>query len=370
MDMKKKYFLLAAAFFVGAVVLFSVFSVFFKTIAPKNESKNFNAGIAVNKNFENNSANLALEEKNEQLVKILAFGDLMLDRNVFSLAKKNNNFEYPFLKIDDFLKGADIRLANLEGPVTEFDSVAVGTSKLQFTFSLKFMEALEKRFEVFSLANNHSLDFGEKGLSQAKEFLSKAKIIFFGDYKNRKEYLSAIIEKNDIKIGLVGLNSLVVKDDSEALAEIANLKAKSDFVIVMPHWGNEYQLKPTASQKNSGHRFIDAGADLVLGGHPHVIEPIEIYKEKVIFYSLGNFIFDQYFSQETMRGLSVGISISKKHNEVAASYELYPLEINKQSQASLASLEITRKILEELSQEIEADGNIKEDIKKGFISLP
>ena len=78
--------------------------------------------------------------------------------------------------------------------------------------------------------------------------------------------------------------------------EIEKVKNKSDFVVVYTHWGLEYHLRESESQKNLAHMFVDAGADVIIGSHPHVVQPIEIYKEKVIFYSLGNLVFDQYFS--------------------------------------------------------------------------
>jgi len=112
------------------------------------------------------------------------------------------------------------------------------------------------------------------------------------------------------------------------------------------------------------HKFIDAGADIILGSHPHVIEPIEIYNGKVIFYSLGNFIFDQYNSGPTTEGLSVGISITK--DEVK--YNIYPIDIKK-AQASLMSKINSDLVLNNLSNKSVADDKIKDGIKSGIFSL-
>lgn len=301
------------------------------------------------------------EQDFKKQITLLAFGDLMLDRNVFLKTQKAGDFAFPFININLFLKGADFRLANLEGPITKFESVATRDNRMRFTFSLRFLEELKKRFDIFSLANNHTLDFGEDGLKQTKDFLAQEEIGFFGDFKNRKESISKVIEKNGIKIGFVGYHALVYKNLSEIIKEIQDIKNKSDFVIVFSHWGDEYQVMFSSSQQEEARMFIDAGADLILGSHPHVIQPIEIYKNKVIFYSLGNFIFDQYFSQETMEGLSVGILLEKSYNKIKASYSLFPFIISGKSQPKLAGLEKRLEILSELSNNsiISENGYVK-----------
>lgn len=83
----------------------------------------------------------------------------------------------------------------------------------------------------------------------------------------------------------------------------------------MPHWGEEYSTKPNELQKKLAHSFIDAGADMVIGAHPHVVQTNEIYKGKHIYYSLGNYIFDQWFRPEVKKGLGVEVSFSKKGKE-------------------------------------------------------
>ena len=272
----------------------------------------------------------------EKKLTILAFGDIMLDRNVYLAVKKAGDFNFPFLKIDSLLRGADLRIANLEGPITDFDSVSIGNTRMRFTISPQFLEPLKTRFDVLSLANNHILDFGEIGYAQTKEKLGSAGIGYFGDYKNRKENLAKIIEKNGIKIGWVGYHGLADKNLSEVADEIKTIKSQSDFVVVFAHWGAEYAQEPSESQKQEARLFIDSGADLIIGSHSHVVQSSEKYQGKKIFYSLGNFIFDQYFSEETMKGLGVEILLRKSNNGIKADYKEYPLIINKNSQPELA----------------------------------
>jgi poly-gamma-glutamate synthesis protein (capsule biosynthesis protein) len=100
----------------------------------------------------------------------------------------------------------------------------------------------------------------------------------------------------------------------------------------MPHWGEEYELIPSERQKREARLFIDAGADAVIGGHPHVVQPAETYNGKTIFYSLGNFVFDQYFSEETMKGIAIRLELKEAGGGFAPSYEIIPIQSNILSQ--------------------------------------
>jgi len=288
-----------------------------------------------NFDFKNqNSAQIATPEI--QKVSILAFGDMMLDRTVLAKTQKVGDYNFPFLKIDDFLKTADLKFANLEGPITSFESVSNGNTRMRFTISQEFLPMLQSRFNVLSLANNHMLDFGENGYEQTKKYLTSAGINYFGNYANQQESLSTIIEKNKIKIGWIGYHGLIDRGYEDILQEIEKIKPQVDFLIVVPHWGAEYKKNPADSTIEKAKKFIDAGADLVLGGHPHVVQTIEEHEGKMIFYSLGNFIFDQYWSEDTMKGLAVEILLEKSDNEVKAKYKQYKILINKDSQPELA----------------------------------
>jgi gamma-polyglutamate biosynthesis protein CapA len=304
---------------------------------------------------------------------ILTVGDIMLDRNVFLLTQKADDYEHPFKLIGEFLEKPDITVANLEGPVTDFKSIANGTrtrDRMTFTFSPNFLDPLKKYFDVISLANNHTHNFGEVGIKQTKDYLTEKKIKFFGGPYNKPENLSTIIEHDNIKIGFVGYHQLIGSGFEDVVEEIKSLEEKTDFTIAMPHWGYEYQeTKPSNIQKEEAHAMIDAGADVILGGHPHVIQPIEEYNNKIIFYSLGNFIFDQYFSTETMQGLTVKTILKKENNIITVKYTLHPIEITKQSQAVLASEEVKINILEHLHKYSITRDEIKNQILTGVIEL-
>ncbi|MBD3282196.1 MAG: hypothetical protein GF387_01140 [Candidatus Portnoybacteria bacterium] len=310
------------------------------------------------------------EKVKEQSFEILFLGDVMLDRTVFSKTQEAGDFNHPFLLINDFLNKKDIVFANLESPITNNKSISaggVGSQRMKFTASPGFVGSLGDKFDILGLANNHMLDFGEDGYKQTKNYLIQEGVLFFGDLRNREENLSLILEKNGIKIGLVGYHGLYSKNFPVVISSIRKIKENCDFVVVVPHWGPEYKEYPSESQKQEGRAFIETGADLVVGGHPHVIQSIEKYKGKYIFYSLGNFIFDQYFSKETMEGFGLEVTFSTKENNLDVSYGLFPYLINNNSQPYLATGEDKIRILNKLANISDLGYNLEEGIKRGFI---
>lgn len=305
-------------------------------------------------------------------VRMIAVGDMMLDRTVYLYTLGAKDFYFPFQKIGDFLQSADISVGNVEGPITNFVSVAngEGSQRLVFTFSPKFVGPLETYFDVVSLANNHMLNFGEKGLAQAREFLASSTLGYFGDPLNRLGNISTIVEKNGIRFAFIGFHELVETGFDNVLSEIEDLEDQVDLTIVYPHWGYEYvTTNPSNPQRTEAHALIDAGADLIIGTHPHVIQPIEIYKEKLIFYSLGNFVFDQYFSEETQQGLALDFAFEKVGAEkIDFEVKLVPIRISEKSQPYIALSPEKEAILNALSKYSEVPSSTQEMIEKGFIS--
>ncbi len=300
---------------------------------------------------------------------LLAVGDIMLDRSVMLKTQATGDYNHPFLLIDPLFKQYDLRVANLEGPITNFKSIANGTggARFTFTFSPNFVEPLKNRFEFLSLANNHSHNFGQAGLDQTRKFLDDAGVQYFGGPENTLGNIFVTSSYNGITFGFIGYHQLVEKNFENIIAEAKRLDSEVDLLIAMPHWGIEYeQINPSYLQKKEGHEMIDAGVDLILGAHPHVVQPIEIYKDKVIFYSQGNFIFDQYFSEETQTGLAVGMNIEKVNSKTKVDYKLIPLDINAQSQPSVAVEPKRQKVLDHLSMYSLAPDKIKQTIKQGF----
>jgi poly-gamma-glutamate synthesis protein (capsule biosynthesis protein) len=131
-------------------------------------------------------------------------------------------------------------------------------------------------------------------------------------------------------------------------------------LIVTFHWGEEYQSKSSLLQRELAHSVIDSGADLIVGSHPHVVQEIENYQGKLIFYSLGNFIFDQSFSKETQQGFALGVELYEQENI----FRLFPFQINL-SQPFLIEKEEAEEFLYTLAEK--SDPSLSKDIKSGII---
>jgi AmmeMemoRadiSam system protein B len=238
-------------------------------------------------------------------VHLLFTGDMMFDRAVAAHAKEDGD-ESLISQVERMFLGVDAAVSNLEGTITTNPSVsAQNNSLLEFTFDPHFAGFLKDiGVTAVSLSNNHTFDFGESGYDSTKSFLAQAGVLSFGSPHNDDE-LSTKLNIHGKIVCLVGYEGFVNADPAPIAAKIASIRSSCDLVIATMHAGVEYFPGDTAQQQAAAHAFIDAGADVVIGTHPHVIEPLEIYKGRAIFYSLGNFIFDQDSSFATTHGLAV-----------------------------------------------------------------
>jgi len=250
-------------------------------------------------------------------VKIIFGGDLMFDRNIRLQAEKAGGYDFFFTNLAPLFQEADLVVANLEGPITSFASQSVGTlpgspKNFIFTFSPTVVKTLKQNnFHLLNLGNNHILNFGPEGLAQTKNYLKTAGLNFFGNTGDDEERYF-IWQKDNLKIGLVNYNQFVPHGFVAAQEDILKARSQADLVVLYAHWGEEYQERPSQTIKEQAHQLIEAGADLIIGSHPHVIQSVELYQGKKIYYSLGNLLFDQYFSPETQKGLLVVLTIDPK----------------------------------------------------------
>ncbi|MFA6550379.1 MAG: CapA family protein [Candidatus Gracilibacteria bacterium] len=260
-------------------------------------------------------------------VSMIAVGDIMLSRVVGQKMRTNKNYEYPFLKTAEYLKTADFAFGNLETAITPGREIVTGD--MEFRADIETAPVLKKmNFEVVSLANNHTPNFGQKGLKDTFENLDKAGVKFAGAGLNKTAAAAPVyFEKNGFKFAFLAYNDLDVVPKSyfawdtnagtnpmykeEMIEAVKDAKNNADFVIVSMHSGIEYKPHPSVRQTDFAHAAIDAGAELVIGHHPHVIQDVEKYKGKYILYSLGNFVFDQMWSRETREGLTAKIDFTK-----------------------------------------------------------
>lgn len=261
---------------------------------------------------------------------VLSFvGDVMLGRGVEQLVKKNGgDFNYPFADLLA-LKNSDVLFGNLEGPVSD-QGKDLGNA-YSFRMSPAVVPVLAKQgFTVLSVANNHAGDWTIDALADTFRQFAGSGVSLVGGGPNRAEAVAPkIIEKNGLKIGYLGFSDvgpnwllagttspgILSASDPDLSVLIAAAAQKCDVLVVAYHFGDEYELAPNWRQKQLAYLAIDSGAKIVVGTHPHVPQAVENYKDGVIMYSLGNFIFDQNFSTSTMQGLAVKVHLNGKEIE-------------------------------------------------------
>ncbi|MDO8537027.1 MAG: CapA family protein [bacterium] len=252
-------------------------------------------------------------------------GDVMLSRYVGKVIDKHKDPTYPFLGIAKDLQSADLAFGNLEGPIS--DRGTDRGSKYSFRADPKVVEGLKfAGFDVVSLANNHIFDWGPQALVDTAELLGRAGIKPIGAGANSEEAnRPAIFRLKNTAVAYLAFTNLYPKSFTAGTSSpgvsrstakdmqdaVRKLRGVADVVVTSLHWGEEYRATSTAAQQELARALVDAGADLVIGHHPHVAEEIERYKGGWIVYSLGNFIFDQNFSEETTRGLMVTTKIAR-----------------------------------------------------------
>jgi AmmeMemoRadiSam system protein B len=305
------------------------------------------------------------KEDNQKIIEkgktILLVGNMMFEQEVELLIKKNSSI-YPFQKISQLLRGVDIVFGNMDGPIVKKPKSSFDDS-LKFNFLPQVADGLNwANFNLLSLANNHVMDEGENGFKETKQFLEEGSIFFVGDpLKCTKDFYF----KKDNMIFLAFNKVEISRCSDEEIINTINLVrslSPESFLVTSIYWGEEYETTGSDFQKKLAHKIIEAGADTAIGYHPHVVQDIEIYKNKLIFYSLGDFIFDQPLSKEIQDGLVVGIEIYD--NKIL--YRLFPIE-NYQSQPSLMTQKETNQFLEKLASKSSLE--LSDKIKNGIIEI-
>lgn len=261
-----------------------------------------------------------------QDVTFLSVGDMMISRGVQKAIDGAGDPLLPFRPLADVFKSTDFNFGNLECPISGNDNVY--GKGLIFNAHTKDVAGLnEYNFKVVNQANNHAMDQRLPGLQNTMKFLTDHHIEYLGVGNNLDEaWTPKIIEVKGVKFGFIGAcyssvndggvtrNDYVarIEDHDRLKAAIDKIRGQVDFILVTMHAGIEYTRKPEQHQIDFAHAAIDDGADIVIGAHPHWIQINELYKGKYIFYSLGNFIFDQEWSRDTKEGLTLRITLTKK----------------------------------------------------------
>ncbi len=318
----KKIFLKSLILFIVLIFIFGIiFYYFYFKLAENYQYEDFIIS-------EITEEEKKVKEEKIEPITLIFVGDIMLDRGIKYMVEKygEGDYRFPFLKIKDELNKGDFLFGNLESVISD-KGTKIG-SIYSFRADPKSIEGLTYAgFNLVCVANNHIFDYGREAMEDSFRRLNSNNIDYVGGGFNEKEAYSPLIK--DIKgtkvafLAYTNLGSLhwEAKEERSGIAwidekkieeGIKKAKEEADLVIVSFHYGDEYQSKSNSFQKHISRLSIDFGADLIIGHHPHVIQEIEKYNNKYIAYSLGNFIFDQGFSKETMEGLILKVIIEDK----------------------------------------------------------
>ncbi len=281
------------------------------------------------------SASLQAEQKS---VTMLFGGDVMLAHWVPDHLKRSG-LDYPFRAIQPLLQHADIRFCNLEDPIGKPDTTKRRDKKYTFALSAKYRGALNfAHFDIVNMANNHIMDFGKNLADSTLFYLNQLGIKSVGYGQNAESAPGpAILSKDGVTIGFLGYSMTFPKDfwatDSTAgtaypdtrnfVNRIKDLNDKVDFTVVSFHWGAENSDSTKKYQQVFAHRAIDAGADLIIGHHPHVWQGLEIYKHRLIAYSLGNLSFGSFSPTAIESGL---LQVQAGHDTIFDA-KIFPLDV-------------------------------------------
>lgn len=256
---------------------------------------------------------------------LLFVGDVMLSRGVGEKMKSASDWNFPFQKIASTLAAADLAFGNLECPVSD-----MGRNQhhlYSFRADPRAIEGLKYAgFDVMSVANNHTYDWGAAALLDTVRRLREAGITPVGAGANDLEaHYPQRVDLGGVKLAFLAYVNVEPKaamaapdkpgvawlEPERVFADIRFARPLADLVVVSLHWGSEYATQPQREQVELAHQMIDAGADLVVGSHPHVVQTLEQYRGRWIAYSLGNFVFDQQ-APATRRALMLKVRLIDK----------------------------------------------------------
>jgi gamma-polyglutamate biosynthesis protein CapA len=294
---------------------------------------------------------------NKNDLKMIAFGDIMLSRKVGDLIQ-NNGFSFDDKLIDKII-GNDIVFGNLESVLSNKGELG----KCEYCFranplSIKILKNL--LITDVSVANNHMADYGYDAWYQSVNLLNKSNISTVGDYYDSPDPLIKLV--NHKILAIYAFDTRIRQLDIGLLKKmIEEIREIVDYIIVSIHWGNEYKHRPENETINLAHYLIDIGVNIILGSHPHFLQTIEKYHGGLIFYSLGNFIFDQTGISQN-ESMMVQFIFTKQNISVS----LIPLRIE-HYQPRIATSSERKSTLERLSYW--SNKSIKEEISSGIIQI-
>ncbi|MCL5031004.1 MAG: CapA family protein [Bacteroidetes bacterium] len=265
-------------------------------------------------------------------------------------------YDFPFKYIKEFLSKFDFAFGNLEVPLTNVNLNEDLLQSVRFRGSPNFAPILKQSgFNILSIANNHSMQFGKAGLFDCINHLNKNGIKSVGLRDEQHRTKMETIKIHNQEIGFIAYSlqpseefksessilSFVQENSTDIIEDVKYYCRKVDHLFVSLHWGHEFVNHPSDFQVKLGRSIIDAGARGVIGHHPHVLQRIEMYNTGIIVYSLGNFIFDQHFPPCTQ---SIILELELDDTKIR-NYKIHPVKSNKYYQPELANSSDVKRIL-------------------------
>lgn len=258
--------------------------------------------------------------------RVLFGGDMMFDRSIRTAMERKGE-DFVLACLDSVLEQADLVVANLEGPITSAASVSVGSvigspENFTFTFLTYTAELLARhRIRIVNIGNNHIENFGQEGVHSTIAALTAAGVDHFGDPIEQRVVYRDV---NRVPLAFINFNQFARSSTKDkTIEQIRAAVTAGKIVVVYAHWGDEY-VAANEYQKDRAHAFIDAGAEIVIGSHPHTVQEHEEYAGKHMYYSLGNMVFDQYWIEEVRNGLMLEVVFRKSG---AISLREIPIEL-------------------------------------------
>ncbi|OGM02495.1 hypothetical protein A2115_00710 [Candidatus Woesebacteria bacterium GWA1_41_8] len=269
-------------------VAFSMVLIFVSLLLPLPQKTTETAGIP---------KTLAISTQPPEL-KVILTGDVMLGRTVETKSAEEGDYAYPFRRVGERLRDSDIVFINLENPIIE--DCPPHADGFKFCASPKMLEGLVfSGVDIVNLANNHSGNYGQNGIEETQNHLRRKGIAATGLGE------LVILKREGTRFGFLGLDLTTRNLSDNDIELIRRSNTKVDVLILGVHWGVEYTQTPTDIQRTWAREIIQAGADVIAGHHPHWVQISEIIDGKPVYYSLGNFVFDQMWSEETKKGLLI-----------------------------------------------------------------
>ena len=313
--------------------------------------------------------------KSDQPLTMTMVGDVMMGRYVKEVTEKHG-YEYLFRYMKPYFSNSDYVSGNYEHTALkeEVSNYKGADTPIRLNSNTSGVEAVKDAgFSVMSLANNHMMDYEEQGLLDTIDEFKSADMHYVGVGSNTAEAKNSIdyADVNGVRVATLGFTDVYGKDAVsksdkagllnsnpdllfEMIGKASDAKqGNADLVVVNMHWGQEYSTSTTDRQKDLAKAIIDAGADIIIGHHPHVLQSFDVYKDGIIFYSLGNFIFDQGWTR-TKDSAMVQYHLA---NDGKATIDVVPLQIEeatpRPATSSIDKSRVYRQLTKETSEKVQ-----------------